>query len=150
MRFVYNLQDPQTSEDSDDPDSESDESTSSRRVNRTSRRIRSGKQRMSIVNNKLYNVPRPDANGNGWYDYGCGWHGPEVNGASNRASTAKRRFFQSAAQWDDQLRRVTVVTEGLGQSRRNIAEVMEIGGHSGEQDMSEVDEMSIDEEEGES
>ena len=148
MRFVYQLQSPSTSDESDDPlESDSDDSSPSQRVNRSSRRIRAGKQRMSIVTNQLLNVPRA---GEGHEDFGCGWHPSEVNGTA-RSATAKRRFFQSAARWDDRMQRVLVSTEGLALPRVSVAEMMEMGGRNGEHDGSEPDdEMDIDEEEGES
>lgn len=148
MRFVYQLQEPSTSDESDEPESDSDDSASSKRVNRSSRRVRSGKQRMSIITNQLLNVPRLGENGHD--DLGCGWHPTELNGSS-KSSTAKRRFFQSAAHWDDRMQRVLVSEEGLAIPRVSVAEMMEMGGRSGEQEGSEPDdEMEIDEEEGES
>lgn len=151
MRFVYSLQEPPSSDESDEPESESDDSSSSKRVNHSSRRIRAGKQRMSIVTNRvLHSVPRPGENGSGDHDFGCGWHPSEVNGAS-KTSTAKRRFFQSAARWDDRMQRVLVLNEGLAMSRVSVAEMMEMGGRGGEHDVSDQeDEMEIDEEEVES
>ena len=149
MRFVYNLQEPPSSEESDDPDSDSDDSSSSKRVNRSSRRARAGKQRMSIVTNQvLHHVPRLGENGHGDYGPGCGWPA-EAHGAS-RSSTAKRRFFQSAAQWDDRLQQVYVVEAGL--TRVSVAEMMELGGgRGGEQDVSDAEEeMEVDEEDAES
>ena len=148
-RFVYNLQEPPSSEESDDPDSDSDDSSSSKRVNRSSRRARAGKQRMSIVTNQvLHHVPRLGENGHGDYGPGCGWPA-EAPGAS-RSSTAKRRFFQSAAQWDDRLQQVYVVEAGL--TRVSVAEMMELGGgRGGEQDVSDAEEeMEVDEEDAES
>ena len=151
MRFVYSLQESTSSDESEDPESESDgdDSSTSRRVNHSSRRIRAGKQRMSIMTNRvLHHVPRLAENG----DYGHGLHLSDVNGASKAsASTAKRRFFQSAARWDDTMQRVLVLTEGLAMPRVSVAELMEAGGRGGEHDVSEQeDEMEIDEEEAES
>lgn len=140
MRFVYSLQEPPTSDESDgpEPDSDSDASSSSRRVNGSSRRAR--KQRMSIVTNQLLSVPR-DA------DAGCGWHPADAHGTAKTA-TAKRRFFQSAARWDDRLQRVLVSQEGLAVPVAGVAELMEAGGRSGEHDGSEPEEdMDVDEEE---
>ena len=148
MRFVYQLQEPSTSDESDEPDSDSDDSSSSKRLNRSSRRIRSGKQRMSIMSNQLLSIPRVDENG--YDDFGCGWHPSELNGQS-KSSTARRRFFQSAAHWDDRMQRVLVSTEGLAMPQISVAEMMEMGGRNGENDGSEPEEeMEVDEEEGES
>ncbi len=148
MRFVYHLQDSSTSEEEEDePESDSDDSSSSRRMTRTSRRIRSGKQRMSITTNQLFNVPRLEEGGHGYYDYGCG-HGPEM--VPTRST--KRRFFASFARWDDRLQQVLVHNEGLAMPRLNIVDLMESGGRSREPDAGSdaEEEMEVDEEEGES
>jgi histone deacetylase 1/2 len=140
MRFVYSLQEPPTPDSSDSEDVSSDESSSSKRINRSSRRIRAGKQRMSIQTNQLLNIGE---------DYGCGWHPSESNGAS-RPSNAKRRFFQSAARWDDRMQRVLVSSEGLAYPRANIAEVMEMGGKDIDGASEPEEEMDVDEEDVES
>lgn len=146
MRLVYTLQEESTSDDEDEGASDSDDSISSRRPNRQSRRIRSGKQRMSIVTNKLINVPRLDEDDRGHWDYGCG-HIPEP--ATVPAKSTRRRFFQSSARWDESLRRVMVTNEGSRAPRISVADLMERGGRD-DHDTSDVeDEMDIDEEEGE-
>lgn len=145
MRFVYQLHEPPTSDESDEAESESDDSSSSKRINRSSRRIRSGKQRMSIMTNQPLNAARLGEHGH--EDFGCGWHPGEATGMA-RSATAKRRFFQSAAHWDDRMQRVLVSNEGLAMPRVSVAEMMEMGGRTGDHDGSEPDdEMDIDEEE---
>lgn len=147
MRFVYNLQDATTSEDSDEPDTDSDESSGSRRAKHPSRRGRSGRQRMSIITNQLLNIPRLDENGD---DSGCGSHTSEPQ-ALPKSNPTRRMFFQSSARWDDHLRRVLVSYEGLAMPSVHVAEVRENGDHAGEPDASEgEDDMEVDEEEGES
>lgn len=150
MRFVYNLQEANTSDDSDESESDSDDSLDSRRVNASSRKIRSGKQRMSIMTNQLLSVPRPEENGNGWYDSGCGWHISEPQAPPKSAST-RRKFFQSGARWDDRLQRVLVSYDGLAMPQVSVAEMMENGGQVDEPDVSDIEEeMEVDGEEGES
>lgn len=147
MRVTNTLLELEGSEDSDEADSDSDDSSGSRRVNRTSRRIRSGKQRMSIVTNQLLSVPRAE-NGE-FHDSGCGWQSSEPHAPPKTGST-RRRFFQSAARWDDRLQRVLVRFDGLAMPV-SVADVMENGGHGVDHDISEPDEeMEVDEEEGES
>ena len=102
-RYVYDVQ-----KDSDQTDSEpepeeedaSDGESSARRRGRSSRRIRSGKKRMSIVTSRFFDVPRlpPEFERELLEDEledGCG-HMHAHGGGNGR----KRRFFQSGAQWD--------------------------------------------------
>lgn len=133
-------------DESDEPESDSDDSSSSRRVNRSSRKIRTGKQRMSILDNQLHHIPGHDDNG--FHDSGCGWHASEPQAPPKTAST-RRVFFQSAARWDDRLQRVLVRGDGLAMTT-SVADVMENGGHRAEQDVSEPEEEMEIEEEGES
>ena len=144
MRFVYQLQEPATSDESDEAESDSDDSSSSKRVNRSSRRVRAGKQRMSIMTNLPLRL------GENGHDDGCGWHPAETNGVTKTA-TAKRRFFQSAAHWDDRMQKVLVSKDGLAMPGVSVAELMEAGGRDGEHEGSEADEeMDVDDDEGES
>lgn len=137
MRFVYNLQEPPTSDSEDSDDASSDDSSSSKRMHRLSRRVRAGKQRMSIQTNQLLSIGD---------DPGCGWHPTESNGVP-RTSTAKRRFFQSAARWDDRMQRVLVSNEGLAYPGTHVSELMEMGGRDVDGVSDPDDEMEIDEEE---
>ena len=140
MRFVYNLQEPPTSDSEDSDDASSDDSSSSRRIRRSSRRIRAGKQRMSIQTNQLLSIGD---------DPGCGWNPTESNGVP-RTSTAKRRFFQSQARWDDRIQRVLVSAEGLAYPKTSVAEVMEIGGRDFDGISEPDEEMEVDDDEADS
>ena len=122
MRLVYTLQDDSTSDDEDGLGSDSDDSLSDRRGTRQSRRIRAGKQRMSIMTNNMVNVPRLEEGDFGYWDSGCG-HVPES--ASVPQKSSKRRFFQSSARWDEALRRVMVSNDGARPPRVSVAELME-------------------------
>ncbi|KAI0796411.1 histone deacetylase RPD3 [Irpex lacteus] len=126
MRFMNSLLEAEGSEDSDEPESDSDDSSGSRRVSRSSRRIRSGKQRMSIMDNKLHWIPsQPD---DAFHDSG---------------SSTRRTFFDSTARWDDRLKRVLVRADGLAMPV-SVADVMENGGHGIEHDGSD-EEMEVEE-----
>jgi histone deacetylase 1/2 len=144
MRFMNSLLEMDGSEESDEPDSDSDDSSGSKRLNRSSRRIRSGKQRMSIMDNQLYHIPSRDDQL--FHDSGCGWHISDPQ-APPKSASMRRIFFQSAARWDDDLKRVLVRADGLAMSA-NVADVMENSGRGIDPDGSE-EEMEV-EEEGES
>lgn len=137
---MNSLLEAEGSEDSDEPESDSDDSSGSRRVSRSSRRIRSGKQRMSIMDNKLHWIPsQPD---DAFHDSGCGWHSSEPQAPPRTAST-RRTFFDSTARWDDRLKRVLVRADGLAMPV-SVADVMENGGHGIEHDGSD-EEMEVEE-----
>ena len=146
MRLVWSLQEAPTSDEEDEPVTESDdESASERRSIQNSRRVRAGKASMSIMTNQLMNIPQLEEDGHGYWDYGLG-HISEP--ASVPLKPSKRRFFQSAAHWDEASRRVTMRDDGL--PKLSIAELMANGGRGGDHDLSDLDEMDLDDEEGES
>lgn len=104
---------------------------------------------MSIMSNQLVHVPRLEENGHEFYDSGCGWHLSELS-APPKISSTRRRFFQSAARWDNVMQRVLVRNDGLAMPRVSVADAMEAGGIHGDHDGSDPDEdMDVDDEEGE-
>ncbi len=146
MRLVWSLQDASTSDEEDELGTDSDDdSVSEQRSIRDAKRIRAGKARMSIMTNQLMNIPQLEDNGHGYWDYGLG-HIAEP--ASVPLKPSRRRFFQSSAQWDDTLRRVTITNDVTPQL--SIAELIANGGRGGDHDLSDPDEMDLDDEEGES
>ncbi|KAI0737848.1 histone deacetylase RPD3 [Daedaleopsis nitida] len=127
-RYVYDGQ-----KDSDETDSEGEEDVESeaelatrRGRGRSSRRIRSGKQRMSILTSKYFDVPRlpPEFEREIEMDEledGCG-HG---HGHGHAGKALKRRFFQSVAEWDPVSRHVLErqragVGVGMAESLREL------------------------------
>ncbi|OBZ79650.1 Histone deacetylase RPD3 [Grifola frondosa] len=123
-RFVYGLQEAAAASNESDRDDEyfSDESSSSRRPgrSRSSRRIRGGKKRMSLLTGQMFDVPRLEESAHGYYD-GCGHEpcGPQKAGA-------KRRFFQSVARWDEQLEKT--LAEKRTFTLSSAAQLLEISG----------------------
>ncbi|KAI1792045.1 hypothetical protein LXA43DRAFT_1074008 [Ganoderma leucocontextum] len=110
-RHVYDIQNRSDQTDSE-PESTSDDSdgeSSHRRRRRSSRRLRSGRKRMSIVTSKYFDVPRlpPEFEREIALEHddddGCG-HGHVLSGS---ASGKKRRFFESGAVWDPVKRVIT-------------------------------------------
>jgi histone deacetylase 1/2 len=119
-RYLYNLQESDTPSDYSDDDSwDSDESALSRR--RTSgRRTKhtSTRKRMSLLTGQYFDIPTHE---HGYTHFESG----AVPGKA-----AKRRFFQSAARWDDVAERVTLaklvvspIPPGM-----TLGELMETGG----------------------
>jgi histone deacetylase 1/2 len=103
-RFVYNLQQADTS-DSDDLDSsrwDSDESTSTRRTHYRRNYIpkSTNKRRMSLLSGQYFDVPVHDQ-GYGHYEHGA------------PTKAGKRRFFKSEARWDEVFERVLVAKQGI-------------------------------------
>jgi len=136
-RYVYDLQESDsTSETSDDDNSwDSDESTTSRRP-RDSRprkhpRAAPSRTRMSLLTGQYFDVPVHE-HGYGHFELGA------VPG-----KTAKRRFFQSAARWDENVESVIL---GKHPSPIPIGDLMERGGgHLGEEDVDdEWEDMPVD------
>lgn len=145
-RFVYELQ--EAPEDSDE-DSFSDEDSSSRRRRRGSRssrrRPRNERKRMSIFSNQYFDVPRIEDNGNAHSGSVLALEN-KVNGisAGAPASGVKRHFFRSAARWDSHHERVLVEYDGPAVRRRNVAEMMAMGGRTDTDWTLEEDEMEVD------
>ncbi|KAI0650965.1 histone deacetylase [Trametes meyenii] len=107
-RFVYNAQ---GHSDESQTESEPESDSSSRRGRRTSRRIRNGKKRMSIVTSQYFDVPAIPPGHDEDDDEGCGHeHGHEAWTSARSglpSGKRKRRFFQSIAEWDPVKRVVT-------------------------------------------
>ncbi|KAF9045759.1 histone deacetylase [Hymenopellis radicata] len=112
-RFVYKLQESDTSSsDEEDDESDNSESTPRRRTHR-SRSKRHTNGRMSLLTGRYFDVP--------------GHH----NHGSNKDSKAKsvRRFFQSRLGWSDMYEKVVVKGEEADFfARGRLAELMERGG----------------------
>ncbi|TFK61034.1 histone deacetylase RPD3 [Pluteus cervinus] len=129
-RFVYNLQDSDTtSEESDDPESwDSDESTNSRRRYRSTRRPPAPTtKRMSLLTNRYFDIHE---------DGFC-----QNEYTSIPAKGTKRKFFQSSIRWDERVERV--IAEKGGSPGFNLTMLMERGG--GRLDEGEDwDEMAVD------
>jgi histone deacetylase 1/2 len=109
-RYVYNLQqepDSAPSDDSDDSELWSSDDAASASAARARRK------RMSILTNRYVDAPQ----------------------LVTRTAHAKRRFFQSAARWDEGLERVLV-----GPRLAELNGVMEKGGR----EAGEVDESNVD------
>ncbi|KAK7038341.1 histone deacetylase RPD3 [Favolaschia claudopus] len=127
-RYVYTLQQDADAGPSDDSENESELYSSDDNASAFRRR-----KRMSIMTNRYVDVP-----------------GRRSGGAAVVATThptthtahAKRRFFQSAARWDDRLERVV-----LGGARVGVAElgvVMESGGRGGRGRREEERDVDVD------
>ncbi|GLB34288.1 putative histone deacetylase [Lyophyllum shimeji] len=137
-RYVYDLQESDTaSETSDDDNSwDSDESAASRR--QASSRARTGnpksappRTRMSLLTGQYFDVPAHE-HGYSHFEHGA------VPG-----KTAKRRFFQSAARWDDNLESVILGKDAT--SPIPIGDLMERGGRLREEDGEEEwEDMQVD------
>ena len=113
-RYVYNLQESESqSEESDISRSDTDDLSYAGPNTRRRRRHGSSKPRMSILSNQYFDFSL--------YDTQC---------APNK--TTKRRFFQSAARWDEASGRVLVGNRGVETAPRplNLSGVMEAGGRS--------------------
>lgn len=118
---MYNLQESDTaSEDSEDQDSwDSDDSAQGRRrIVGRSARPSAPRKRMSLLTGHYFDVPTHE---HGYGHYECG----AVPG-----KTAKRRFFQSGARWDETVERVLLGKHGISPIPRsmNLGELMERGG----------------------
>ncbi|KAI8998802.1 histone deacetylase RPD3 [Trametes punicea] len=139
-RFVYNLQERAAQSDSES-DYDSDASLARTRTRGSSRNIRSGKTRMSLLTGEYFDVPRLEEGGNGYYDLGCG-HEPWAQN-DLPALGMKRRFFQSAARWESALDKVPLERErsGLRNGRMDVGTLMIQGGVDQDQtvDSEEVD-----------
>ncbi|RDB19796.1 Histone deacetylase Rpd3 [Hypsizygus marmoreus] len=119
-RYVYDLQDSDaSSETSDDQESwDSDESLSNRRRNpRRHGKGPSSRTRMSLLTGRYFDVPTHE---HGYSHYDCG---------APPGKTAKRRFFQSSARWDETVEQV-ILGKVSSPTPRSVAlgELMEQGG----------------------
>ncbi|KAI0364607.1 histone deacetylase [Pilatotrama ljubarskyi] len=129
-RFVYDLHgDSEESHSESEP--ESDSSTRRGPRGRSSRRIRSGKKRMSILTSQYFDVPALPPDGEREEDEGgCGHEHDHEAWASARAGLPsgkrKRRFFQSIAEWDP-VKRIVTERERAG-VRVGVEPVMVNGG----------------------
>ncbi|KAL4245117.1 histone deacetylase family protein [Abortiporus biennis] len=132
MKFVYNLQDEESEEESEHEESDSDNSSM----------IRNGKKRMSIITNQYVDTDSCGHDSN----FGFTFEGESGLGRGG----VKRKFFQSAARWDDRLRRVLVENGGVDTgSRRTNGDVssLMVNGGRGNSEVDEEEEMEVDEEE---
>ncbi|TBU44370.1 hypothetical protein BD309DRAFT_958643 [Dichomitus squalens] len=106
-RMVYDIQSQSDQTDSEQEDDASDDESPSRRRGRSSRRLRNGRQRMSIVTSKYFDVPRlpPEFERDLTHDddFGCGHEPWNVSIGNGK----KRRFFESGAEWDPVKRVIT-------------------------------------------
>ncbi|KAF5387974.1 hypothetical protein D9615_000857 [Tricholomella constricta] len=126
-RYVYDLQESDSpSETSDDDNSwDSDESLSSRRYDtrRYPKTSPSRGARMSLLTGQYFDVPSHE-HGYGHFEHGA------VPG-----KTAKRRFFQSAARWDENIESVILAKHVASpQLQIPLGELMERGGILGEEE----------------
>ncbi|EIW60308.1 histone deacetylase RPD3 [Trametes versicolor FP-101664 SS1] len=138
-RFVYNLQDRAAQPDSD---SEYDSDTSLARTRARSNPARRGKKRMSLLTGECFDVPRPPPEG---YDLGCG-HEPWAAG-DMPAQGMKRKFFSSAARWEDALDRHLAERDraGMRNGRVNVGGLMTNGGGAERARTAELgEEMDVD------
>ncbi|KAG6845536.1 hypothetical protein H0H87_007780 [Tephrocybe sp. NHM501043] len=135
MRYAYDLQESDSpSETSDDDSWDSDESLSSRR-SRTRRFQKSSTQsrtHMSLLTGQYFDVPVQEQ-GYSHFEHGA------VPG-----KTAKRRFFQSAASWDETIE--DVIIGKLSPFPIQIGELMERGGRPPgvEEGEEEWEDMAVD------
>ncbi|KAG5653375.1 hypothetical protein H0H81_000876 [Sphagnurus paluster] len=124
-RYVYDLQESDSpSETSDDDSWDSDESvsTSSRRPRGYPKPGPSRAPRMSLLTGQYFDVPIHEH----------GYSHFETGAAPGK--TAKRRFFQSAARWDENME--SVILGRHAASTLPLGELMERGGrHLGEEDV---------------
>ncbi|KAG6917573.1 hypothetical protein DXG01_002042 [Tephrocybe rancida] len=139
MRYAYDLQESDSpSETSDDDSWDSDESLSSRRhssrgAHRFSKSaITQSRTRMSLLTGQYFDVPVHEQ-GYNHFEHGA-----------LPTKTAKRRFFQSAARWDETIE--DVIIEKLSPFHIPIGELMENGGRppGGEDGDEDWEEMAAD------
>ncbi|KAF9255973.1 histone deacetylase RPD3 [Marasmius fiardii PR-910] len=125
-RYVYHLQESDTTSSSSSSDEE-EESVYDSDESNTSRGSRSGlRQRMSLLTGQYYDIPVQEE----------GYEHYETIGAPGKS--AKRRFFQSHATWDETYRKVLVgrrLENGVDDhARLSLTELMERGGRGLEDD----------------
>lgn len=124
-RYVYKLQESESlSEESDDQDWDSDDSSSTQRFSR----LKPLRKRMSLLTGQYVDVPTYNEHPHG-------------------SKTSKRRFFQSAARWDEEIERVLVGGRGVFSIPRTmtVAALMEAGGKFAEDPVIE-EPMNVEEE----
>ncbi|PFH47132.1 hypothetical protein AMATHDRAFT_68389 [Amanita thiersii Skay4041] len=128
VRYVYDLQESDTtSEDSDDDSWDSDDSEVSIRRRRSARHItkQPTRKRMSLLTGQYFDVPSYE----GFSHYECG---------APPSKAARRRFFQSSAQWDGNYGRVMLGQNGARVSpgplgpQHALSALMERGGREAE------------------
>ncbi|KAG5649423.1 hypothetical protein H0H81_003952 [Sphagnurus paluster] len=139
-RYVYQLQEPDTPSDTDD-DEKSWDSDEEDLGSRNARGYQQPHKRMSIQTGQFYDVPVvpvvPVYDYGNAHGYTCGEYEALL------AQTAKRRFFQSAARWDETVE--DVIGKRYAPMPVPVGGLMERGGrqyvHEDEMDEDDWDEM---------
>ncbi|KAG2013083.1 histone deacetylase RPD3 [Coprinopsis cinerea AmutBmut pab1-1] len=122
-RYIYNLQESAEapSSDSEEGSSDSDDSSASHWNRQRSRRIGTGKKRMSLLTNQYYDIP---------HEYGFSPH--DYHG--HLSKTTRRRFFQGGSRWDENVEQVinNRMQSVNDYPRHSLSATMERGGSWGD------------------
>ncbi|KAG6820925.1 hypothetical protein H0H93_009699 [Arthromyces matolae] len=130
MKYVYDLQESDSPSDTSDDDSwDSDESLASRRHKSRARRYQksstASRTRMSLLTGQYFDVP-VNEEGFSHFEHGA-----------LPSKTAKRRFFQSSAKWNEHIE--DAIIEKHAPYNIPIGELMERGGRPPGGDIGEED-----------